>query len=298
MALSNRERGLTKEKIFELVPGYSEGSEETIEKRFTRDKEELAELGFNLELKSDPLHGQKYVLQKHADVLAPDLTAQERLLAQAAANLWSSSEEPDFHLRLLATVSAGDTESGPNSPRSELSGTKAVATIAKAISENKPVRFAYTKTDSARTETRTIEPWYLFLESGNLYVRGFDQERKDKRVFRLSRVNPDKKLEILDEEFTQPIPEDERSGLDKITPLLAVKSDSGALVRQHSHVLENDERNLPDGWDLMIGTPASFREWIDRVLGEIENVVVLEPEDFRTSIDDRIDALAGEDNRG
>ncbi|HHT41645.1 MAG TPA: WYL domain-containing protein [Actinomyces sp.] len=299
MALSNRERGLTKEKIFKLVPGYDQGTEESIEKRFTRDKEELRDLGFKLETKLDPYLRETYILAEHKDALAPDLTSQERLLAQAAANLWSSSEEPEFHARLLATVSTDNgPEEGPQPPKSELSGTRAVATIARAISANKPVRFAYVKTNSTETETRTIEPWYLFLEAGNLYVRGFDLKRNDERVFRLSRVDADKKIEILDQEFSQPIPQDDRSGLDKITPTLAVKKERAALLRQHSSALENLENKLPDGWELLIGMPASFREWVDRVLAEIEDVVVLEPTAFRDFIDERIDALAGEGSNG
>ncbi|MDO5048341.1 MAG: WYL domain-containing protein [Actinomycetaceae bacterium] len=298
LALSDTERGLTKEKILATVRGYQDGTSESIEKRFTRDKNDLSALGFNIEVKLNHMGEDCYVITKHAKKLSATLTPQERVLAEAAANLWSDTDESDFHARILAIFGSADGESSIHPASSQLSGAKAIATISRAISAAKPIVFSYVKTDSAKAEKRTVEPWYLFLESGNLYVRGFDRARKDDRVFRISRISGKSPLKMLEDSFTHPTPQGAFTGLDQIKPLLAVKSNTAQLIRQHGHVLENRSGELPAGWDLIEGADASFSEWIDRILSQIENVVVLEPADLRGFIDDRIDALAKEDHRG
>lgn len=276
---------MTKAEIYKIVPGYADGDEDTIEKRFTRDKDELRELGINI-LIEDSYYGQKYVLGKPSKNLTSELSDTQRMLAHAAANLWSVNADPNFGVKLLATF-----EPAPAMPAAELGGAKAFGTVARAISQGKPVTFNYVSSKN-QALLRTVEPWYLFLQEGNLYVRGYDRGREDARTFRMSRVVLDDKLAILDEELTQPVPEDIQGGLDYLAPVFAVEQGSAELIRQHSCVLENHDYETIEGWDYMQGDPESFREWTDRILSQAEHVVVLEPDVFCRFIDKRIDALA------
>lgn len=278
LALSKRELGVTAAEIAKLVPAYTEGDEEARRKRFTRDKEDLKEFGFRLSTHTNGYGEEVYRLERGVSFEA-DLSATQRLLVRAAAGQWSEEAEPDFATRLMGAIQRPD-----NVPRSGLSASRAVAAFALATTREQPVRFTYAK-PGAKPEVRVVEPWYLFLQEGNLYVRGFDRMREDTRTFRLSRVAPDG-ITILDEPFTS-TPEI-GSGLDLVAPVIAALEGEAPLIRGRSVAAEG---TLPAGWDLLEGNPASLGEWLELCLSEIEHVVVLEPATLREAVDVRIEAM-------
>lgn len=279
LALSKRELGLTATQIFDLVPGYEvQGSAR--ERLFTRDKATLKDMGFNLKTGVNHEGNEIYILEKGTGLEA-DLTPTEELLVHAAGGLWSKEREPNFSARLHAILN------NPGSmPQTSLSGLRAVAAFARAVTEGKPVAFTYNKPHGS-TVRRTVEPWYLFLQDGNLYMCGFDRGRQEKRTFRLSRVDEDN-IEILDESITTaPSPDDDR-GLFLITPELAIKEGSALLTRQHTSLTEVE---APQGWEIHEGRAGSLGIWLERLLGEIDNIVVLGPPALVSAVDRRIDAL-------
>ncbi|EPD30477.1 helix-turn-helix transcriptional regulator [Gleimia europaea] len=279
LALSKRELGLTASQIFDLVPGYEEQGLAR-ERRFTRDKADLKDMGFNLKTGVNHEGDEIYILEKGTGIEA-DLTPAEELLVHAAGGLWSQDREPNFAARLHAILN------NPGSmPQTSLSGLRAVAAFARAVTEGKQVVFTYMKPhgDALR---RTVEPWYMFLQDGNLYLCGFDRGRQEKRTFRLSRVD-ESNIEILDEPITTTPCADDDRGLFLITPTLAIKEGAALLTRQHTSVIGQE---APRGWEIHEGRAGSLGVWLERVLGEIENIVVLGPPALVHAVDRRIDAL-------
>ncbi|WP_072341493.1 helix-turn-helix transcriptional regulator [Actinomyces urinae] len=279
LALSRRELGLTAAQIFNLVPGY-EVQDSARERLFTRDKATLKDMGFNLKTRVNHEGNEIYVLKKGTGIEA-DLTPVEELLVHAAGGLWSKEREPNFSARLHAILN------NPGSmPQTSLSGLRAVAAFARAVTEGKPVVFTYNKAYSESLR-RTVEPWYLFLQDGNLYMCGFDRGRQEKRTFRLSRVDEDN-IEILEEPIsTAPSPDDDR-GLFLVTPQLAIKEGAALLTRQHTSLTDVQ---APQGWEIHEGRAGSLGVWLERLLGEIDNIVVLGPPALVRTVDRRIDAL-------
>ena len=300
LALSNRELGLTKAEIDRLVPGYEGGSGEAAEKRFTRDKDELANLGFDVQVVKNHLLETVYKLATKGADLTASLNGEERMLLAAAANLWSDDNSSEVQIRLHSRF-----HDSPDTPTATLSGAKTVAALVRAITNAQPVRFNYRKTGSIAAETREIEPWYLFLESGNLYLRGFDRDRDDSRFFRVSRIDEDAPVVVLPQAFTHPVPEHTSVGLDQIEPILALRENSGRLLRLNSDPTKTPPALKDQGWEVVQGQAAPFSEWAERVLAEVEHAVVIQPASLRDFVDKRIDALADlssdkgmEDHRG
>lgn len=279
LALSGRELGLTAAQIFKLVPAYAEGNEEAQQKRFTRDKADLLDLGFNLETDRNYLGETVYRLRKGSGISA-DLTATEEFLVHAAAGLWSDELEPDFTLRLKAALTSPEIM-----PSSHLASLRAVAAFAKAVSLEQPVLFTYRRRDGDK-QRRRVDPWYIFMQEGSLYLAGYDHLRRERRVFRLSRVD-DADIEILPQQMLMPPPA-QKSGLMLVTPLLVVREGAAPLTRQHTTRLANE---APAGWEVHDGNAASLGVWLERVLGEVEDVVVLGPPSLVEAVDSRLEAL-------
>ncbi|MDK7143820.1 WYL domain-containing protein [Gleimia europaea] len=279
LALSKRELGLTATQIFDLVPGY-EVQGPARERRFTRDKADLKDMGFNLKTGVNHSGDEIYILEKGAGIEA-DLTPAEELLVHAASGLWSKDREPNFYARLHAILT------NPGSmPQTSLSGLRAVAAFARAVTEGKLVVFTYKKPYSDVLR-RTVEPWYMFLQDGNLYMCGYDRGRQDKRTFRLSRVD-ENNIEILDEPIVTAPAEDDDRGLFLISPTLAIKEGAALLTRQHTRATGQP---VPSGWEIHEGKAGSLGVWLERVLGEIDNIVVLGPPSLVRAVDRRIEAL-------
>ena len=94
LALLATKRHLTKSEIFKAVAGYS-GSPETMERMFERDKDELRNLGIQIEVKGiDALFEdeQGYIIRSETFQLRDNEFSKEELLyLTTAANLWHDS---------------------------------------------------------------------------------------------------------------------------------------------------------------------------------------------------------------
>ena len=69
-----------------------------------------------------------------------------------------------------------------------LPDTTIFAELAKAIHDERLVRFEYKKLNAKTYERRSVEPWHLACISGQWYLLGHDQERQARRIFVLARM--------------------------------------------------------------------------------------------------------------
>ncbi|MSY75453.1 MAG: WYL domain-containing protein, partial [Actinobacteria bacterium] len=94
LALLATKRYLSKAEIFKKIPGY-EGSAETKERMFERDKDELRSLGIQIEVSSsDPLFEDDlgYLIDSNSLQFGIDeFNKEELLLLTMAGNLWHES---------------------------------------------------------------------------------------------------------------------------------------------------------------------------------------------------------------
>ena len=63
-----------------------------------------------------------------------------------------------------------------------------LAKIDTAIYRRKRIEFEYHTMETDQTGLRKVDPYHLLFEGGQFYLVGYSHERKDVRVFRLSRI--------------------------------------------------------------------------------------------------------------
>lgn len=73
-----------------------------------------------------------------------------------------------------------------------------IAGLETAMEESRLVHFSYSDR-KVNKSVRTVEPYRLILKTMNWYIEGFCLERKDFRIFKLSRIS---KLTVMAQEFT------------------------------------------------------------------------------------------------
>lgn len=190
--LLNARSPITREQIFQRVPGYDQDSDEALQKMFERDKKALRDMGVPIEMKSfDVVHDdqQGYWLDRKAFLL-PDLhlTSSERLLITLAASAWE-----DQQISSVARDAAHRMGTKANRPSDAPDmrigvGLTTVADLFAAINSHHVVQFQYHSKSSDVVSDRVVQPWRLLLTSGAWYLVGFDEERDAMRTFRLTRI--------------------------------------------------------------------------------------------------------------
>jgi proteasome accessory factor B len=222
MALLASRRFLSKNEIYSIVSGYS-GSAETKERMFERDKNDLRDLGLDIEVGSDdPLFddepGYRIDANRYSfdvgDLDGPDLA----LLSLAAAHWQNSllSKSGQSAIRKLESISpASDTELLVLPLHNAEVPEGHFEVIWKAITNRKRVTFTY---KSIRDSLRSIEPYGLTLNKGFWYLVGMDLSVNEVRHFKLIRMGED--LTIPDSKKSFELP-----GRDQMKELLLVGSD-------------------------------------------------------------------------
>ena len=197
IALLATTRYLTKSEIFRKVDGY-EGSAETKERMFERDKDDLRTLGIVIEVGSyDPLFNDEAgyrIKSEHYQLDLGPVTPTDISLLSLAADAWQGAAFADATQTALLKLNAMGVPADPiNIPgfTPKLSNsTKELEIITDAIAQSDFLHFSYLS-NTLMTEKRTIVPIALSNRSGYWYVSGVDQDIQEVRTFRLDRIQGD-----------------------------------------------------------------------------------------------------------
>lgn len=189
---------LPKEKIREAVEGYRGQNDQAFDRMFERDKDELRELGITVETGSNDKFFEDDVGYriKRDDVELPDidLTREESAVVGLAAQVWEhaglASDSTSALFKLKAAGVTVDT-SVLRMVEPRLSASEpSFDTMWEAVTKRIPVTFDYQR-PGAETKTRSVQPWGVISWHGRWYMAGFDTDRQEPRVFRLTRVRGD-----------------------------------------------------------------------------------------------------------
>ena len=210
MALLASTRFLSKNEIYTIVPGYS-GSAESKERMFERDKNDLRDLGLEIEVgNDDPLFddeaGYRIDAQRYSFDLGELDGVDLALLSLSAANWQSSllSKSGQSAIRKLESISASsDTESLHLPHYSPEVPGKHFEILWKAITDKRRVSFTY---NSQHDSYRTIEPYGLTLNRGFWYLVGRDLDKEEIRLFKVVRIADDLEMDNSKKSFDQPDP--------------------------------------------------------------------------------------------
>ena len=211
IALLATKRYLTKSEIFNSVDGY-EGTPETKERMFERDKDDLRSLGIEIEVGSfDPLFndeaGYKIKQEKYQFELG-DISSTDVSLLSLAAEAWQAASFGDVAqkalLKLRSIGIASDEISIPGSVHKLNDGGQDLSLITKAIAQNQILNFAYLDS-SMKSFARGVVPIALSTRSGFWYLSGVDQEIQEIRTFRIDRIQGEVSASEGPRDFETPV---------------------------------------------------------------------------------------------
>ena len=194
IALLATKRFITKSEIFKTIEGY-EGSSESKERMFERDKDDLRSLGIEIEVGSfDPLFNDEAgyrIKQERYQLDLGDVTALEISLLSLAAQAWQGASLDDAAQRALVKLNslgiAVDEENMPDSAPFFSDGGLDLPIITRAIAEHQILEFTY-RNYELTDEVRRVVPIGLSTRSGFWYFTGVDQSIEEIRTFRFDRV--------------------------------------------------------------------------------------------------------------
>jgi len=194
IALLATKRFITKSEIFKTIEGY-EGSSESKERMFERDKDDLRSLGIEIEVGSfDPLFNDEAgyrIKQERYQLDLGDITALEISLLSLAAQAWQGASLDDAAQRALVKLNslgiAVDEENISDSTPFFTDGGLDLPIITRAIAEHQILEFTYRNYELSE-EVRSVVPIGLSTRSGFWYFTGVDQSIEEIRTFRFDRV--------------------------------------------------------------------------------------------------------------
>ena len=194
IALLATKRYLTKSEIFKTVEGY-EGSAESKERMFERDKDDLRSLGIDIEVGSfDPLFNDEAgyrIKQENYQLDLGPITALEVSLLSLAAKAWQGAALNDAAQRVLVKLSSLgfplDEATLPSSIPAISTSDFDITVVTRAIAQRQVLEFLYRNHDFS-SDARRVVPIGLSTRSGFWYFTGVDQAIQEIRTFRFDRV--------------------------------------------------------------------------------------------------------------
>ena len=282
IALLATSRWLTKSDIFKAIDGYS-GDVQAQERMFERDKEELRNLGIEIEVGTfDPLFedevGYRIRPEKY-QINIKELSSVQLSLLSAAALSWRSAEvksqASSVLLKLNALGISCDADSLNIFAPVIFSSDENLERVLDAIAARKMISFQYRNSDFSLQE-RVIEPYGVGTKNGYWYVAGRDLDRKSIRLFRLDRC-----VALIKEQGkagSYEVPGDflmvnHLSARDRNRSCtLSVRVNRGNEIRKFSALIESSE-----DWDTLLYSYTEDSELMSDLLWHGDDVKVIAP---------------------
>lgn len=295
IALLATKRYLTKSEIFRTVEGY-EGSAETKERMFERDKDDLRSLGITIDVGSfDPLFNDEagYRIRSESYQLdLGDITPTEMSLLSLAADAWQGAafaEQAQSAILKLSSIGVpADPIDIPGFSPKLSNSSKDLETISGAIGGSDYLIFDYLS-PSLLSERREVIPIALSNKSGFWYVSGVDKAVQEVRTFRLDRVQG--AITVLKNKEDFEFPTDFE--LDQTVASSAIRFAIIDVRKGKGHAIRALATSVTDlgEWD-QIKVPIYTIEYLTaQILWHGDDVFVHEPVDLRENVVQQLEAL-------
>ena len=296
IALLATKRYLTKSEIFRTVDGY-EGTPESKERMFERDKDDLRNLGIAIEVGTfDPLFEDESgyrIKPENYQFQLGDITSRDIALLSLAAEAWRGAALDSSALSALVKLHAigieSDSEALPDLAPSVLSSDTNLGSAISAINSRTVLTFNYLN-EKLIEESRVLEPYAVASKFGHWYLFGMDLDRKDVRSFRFDRINGALSTKGRAGSFTIPSDFNIEDSLEKNSlgnsVLLYLRQGRALGLRARSR--ETVDYKAPDGWQSVRIAFQDQERMIEEILWYGDDVVVLEPESIRGSVISRL----------
>ncbi len=302
LCLLGTRRPLSKRELRGSIEAYLEaGNDDSFNRMFERDKDDLRELGLIIETVENLDGDTGYLARRDSNRLPPiTLDAEEAAALGLAAKVWQQARLAGAasgalqKLRAAGMPEAEDTYEPHSALEQRIPVHEAAfEPLMLACRDRRPVTFDYRKGNAARPEQRQVEPWTLECWRGHWYLAGWDRDRGAERVFRLSRIAG--RVRSRAGAFTARVP-------DVVTVRETVESWAGETATRTARIRlrtgsgyplrsrATSVRELGDGWDEL---EIPYGHGLDAWLVEFgPDVIVSEPADLRADVMDRLRAVA------
>lgn len=294
---------LAKERIREAVEGYQGQNDQAFDRMFERDKDELRELGITVETGSNDKFFEDevgYRIKRDEVELADiDLTREEAAVIGLAAQVWEhaglASDSTSALFKLKAAGITVDTSVlrmvEPRLSASEPSFDQ----MWDAVSRRIPVNFDYRR-PGAELRTRSVQPWGVISWHGRWYMAGFDTDRGEPRVFRLTRVHSDVTFSGKPGSYEIPEGTDLKELAKSLYPapslgaaVIRLRHDRGQTLRR----MATSTNRIDDLWDELQVEYASPWELASEIASYGTDAVAISPANVREEVINRLRAAAG-----
>ena len=304
IALLATKRYITKSEIFRSVDGY-EGSDDSKERMFERDKDDLRNLGIEIEVGTfDPLFEDESgyrIKPENYQFQLGEVNAQEITLLSLAAEAWRGASLGTSALSALNKLHAigieSDSELLLDFAPSIVSQDANLAIAISAITSRTVLSFTYLN-EELEPQNRVLEPYAVTSRYGHWYIFGNDLDRNAERIFRLDRISGDLKEQGKSASYETPANLDIDAAFTKSENLVSATiflRDGRALNLRSRGMLIEDQDNQP-GWKKYLLEYRDEVRFIEEILWYVDDVVVAGPEKLRTEVIARL--KNGERNYG
>jgi proteasome accessory factor B len=297
IALLATKRYITKSEIFRTVDGY-EGTAESKERMFERDKDDLRNLGIDIEVGSfDPLFEDEAGYRIKPDSYQfqlGEITSQEISLLSLAAEAWRGAALDGSALTALRKLHAigieSDIESIPDlAPHANIRDKNLQVAIS-AITSRQKITFNYLSEELSEQD-RKIAPYAVTSRYGHWYLYGLDMEKLGIRSFRLDRISGDIAPEgksgsfEVDKEFD--LSNLSKSADEVRTAVIYLRAGRALALRSRSK--PSSTESAIAGWDLLELNFRDQERFIEEVLWYGDDAIVTEPKGVREEIVKRLE---------
>ena len=181
--------GRAKNDIFNYLYDHQNTTTAAKQRQFSRDKEALTAIGVPVQWQQKTTADGVYLIDRDRLYL-PDLalTDDEIIALHQARALWMKTPIEDAIHAALTRMTAGQPASPPFVGAQLASGQPLLTDIVATTREQAPIRFRYRTVGRDEIVNRRLRPWAVFMAHQHWYVVGWDLDRNDERIFRLSRI--------------------------------------------------------------------------------------------------------------
>jgi proteasome accessory factor B len=289
IALLGSSRWITKEQIFSSVDGY-EGETDSKERMFERDKDDLRNLGIEIEVGSfDPLFDDEpgyRIRPDHYRSHINDISPRELSLVTLATRMWQGAVLDSSALSALIKLKSlgidSDLDAIPAIEPIIHTSDENLVSIIDAITQLRTISFLYLAPDLTQ-QNRVLNPYGAGTKGGYWYVAGYDLDKKDIRLFRLDRI--DSQISLQGKIGSYEIPPDfsmsERLATPAKTNLATLKVRRGKAQKivLSSRIVKDD-----DEW-LTVEYPYLHQsELLADALWHLDDIELIEPVEARSAI--------------
>lgn len=311
IALLETRQGRSKEFLRRNIQAYRDSpSEEAFERMFERDKMDLRAMGIPLEAQTETgvfdedLATTSYRIPKEKYRL-PELrfSVQEAAVLSLSARLWGRAALGSAAARAVRKIetSGGLPEKSVAEPLLEpriSTREPAFEDVLEAATSRQEISFAYQGRADSVPQRRRVQPWGLGQKFGHWYLIGFDLDRDDRRVFRLSRIIGTV-LADARSNFDRPANFSVAEALDSMVlpeqrpSVLLVRQGRAQSLRERAGVakLESASGDVRPGWDRLEVPFSSIQAFASELAGWGAVVEACGPPELRAAVQHKLQSV-------